>query len=66
MGIINFFIALPEIFASLVLGTVMSTLLGNNRSATVVAGGVSLLFAAALMQRVQDPGDPATSRASPH
>ena len=57
MGIFNFFIALPEIFASLVLGKIMSTWLGNDRTAAVVAGGVFLLLAAVLMQRVQDPGD---------
>ncbi len=55
MGIFNFFIVLPEIVASLVFGWVMSHLLGGNRLAAVLAGGVFLLVAAALAQRVPAP-----------
>jgi maltose/moltooligosaccharide transporter len=54
MGIFNFFIVLPEIAASLGLGLVMQTLLGNNRLAAVVAGGVFLVVAAGLMRFVPD------------
>jgi maltose/moltooligosaccharide transporter len=54
MGIFNFFIVLPEILASLFFGWVMLHLLDNNRLAAVVAGGVFLLLAAALVLRV-DP-----------
>ncbi len=54
MGIFNFFIVLPEITASLGFGWVMNHLLHNNRMAAVIAGGVFLLAAALLMQRVQD------------
>jgi len=54
MGIFNFFIVLPEIFASLVFGWVMLNILGNNRIAAVIAGGVFLLIAAGLMLRVKD------------
>ncbi len=54
MGIFNFFIVLPEIMASLFFGWVMNHLLHNNRMAAVVAGGVFLLIAALLMQRVTD------------
>jgi maltose/moltooligosaccharide transporter len=54
MGIFNFFIVIPEILASLGLGWVMAHVLNNNRMAAVIAGGVFLVIAAVLMQRVQD------------
>ena len=54
MGIFNLFIVLPEIAASLGLGWVMSTYLQGNRMYAVVAGGVSMLLAAILMQFVED------------
>jgi maltose/moltooligosaccharide transporter len=54
MGIFNFFIVLPEIIASLAFGWIMAHLLHNNRLAAVIAGGVFLAIAAALMQRVED------------
>ena len=57
MGIFNFFIVIPEITASLLFGWVMAHLLHNNRMAAVVAGGVFMILAAALVQRVNDPGD---------
>jgi maltose/moltooligosaccharide transporter len=56
MGIFNFFIVIPEILASLFFGWVMNHLLNNNRIAAVVAGGVFMMIAAGLMQRVVDPG----------
>ena len=55
MGIFNFFIVTPEILASLFFGWIMIHLLHNNRIYAVVAGGVFMLIAAALMQRVKDP-----------
>jgi maltose/moltooligosaccharide transporter len=58
MGIFNFFIVLPEIIASLAFGWIMSHLLHNNRLAAVVSGGVFMILAAVLMQRVEDPGEP--------
>jgi maltose/moltooligosaccharide transporter len=58
MGIFNFFIVLPEIIASLAFGWIMSHLLHNNRLAAVVSGGVFMIVAAVLMQRVEDPGEP--------
>jgi maltose/moltooligosaccharide transporter len=54
MGIFNFFIVIPEIIASLGFGWVMGHMLNNNRLAAVVAGGIFLIVAAALMVRVQD------------
>jgi maltose/moltooligosaccharide transporter len=59
MGIFNFFIVIPEIIASLFFGWIMNHLLNNNRIAAVVAGGLFMLIAAVLMQRVIDPGDEA-------
>jgi maltose/moltooligosaccharide transporter len=55
-GIFNFFITLPEISASLAFGWIMNHVLHNNRLAAVIAGGVFMALAAALMQRVADPG----------
>lgn len=54
MGIFNFFIVLPEIVASLGFGWVMSSLLGNNRMAAVLAGGVFLLLASGLVRFVKE------------
>ena len=54
MGIFNFFIVIPEILASLGFGWVMSHLLNDNRMAAVVAGGVMLAIAAALVVRVRE------------
>ncbi len=57
MGIFNFFIVIPEILASLFFGWIMNHLLNNNRILAVVAGGVFMIIAAILMQRVLDPGE---------
>lgn len=59
MGVFNFFIVLPEIIASVGFGWVMNHMLGNNRVAAVVAGGVFMIIAALLMFRVQDRTAPA-------
>jgi maltose/moltooligosaccharide transporter len=55
MGIFNFFIVTPEICASLFFGWIMIHLLNNNRIYAIIAGGIFMLIAAALMQRVKDP-----------
>jgi len=55
MGIFNFFIVTPEILASLFFGWIMIHLLHNNRIYAVIAGGVFMLVAVLLMQRVKDP-----------
>jgi maltose/moltooligosaccharide transporter len=57
MGIFNFFIVIPEILASLFFGWIMNHLLNNNRMAAVIAGGVFMLIAAVLMQRVTEASD---------
>ena len=55
MGIFNFFIVIPEILMALFGGPVVTHLFHNNRMAPLAAGGVCLVVAAALMQRVEDP-----------
>ena len=55
MGIFNFFVVVPEILASLFFGLIMSHLLHNNRIYAIAAGGICMLLAALLMQRVTDP-----------
>ncbi|WP_299486032.1 MFS transporter [Acaryochloris sp. IP29b_bin.137] len=57
MGIFNFFIVLPEIVASLSLGWMMNHLFADNRLIAVVMGGVFMLGAALLTQRVQNSSD---------
>jgi len=55
MGIFNFFVVTPEILTSLLFGWIMVHFLHNNRIYAILAGGVFLLIAAGLMQRVHDP-----------
>jgi maltose/moltooligosaccharide transporter len=62
MGIFNFFIVIPEIVVSLAFGWVILNVLDNDRLAAVVAGGLFLILAAVLMQRVQEPA-PASAKA---
>ncbi len=54
MGIFNLFIVLPEIAASLLLGSIMKHCLHNDRLAAVILGGCFLLLAAVLVRGV-DP-----------
>ena len=54
MGVFNFFIVLPQIGASLGLGKIMSSLLGNNTMNAVLLGGASMLLAALCVRLVDD------------
>ncbi len=45
MGVFNFFIVIPQILASLGLGLLMRTLLGDNPMNAVLLGGGSMVFA---------------------
>ncbi|MCX8090960.1 MAG: MFS transporter [Verrucomicrobiae bacterium] len=45
MGVFNFFIVIPQILASLGLGTVMKHLLGDNPMNAVLLGGCSMIVA---------------------
>ena len=62
MGVFNLFIVLPQIAASLGFGWVMNHLLGNNRTAAVVVGGLFLLVAAVLTQFIHEPPSPSGRR----
>jgi maltose/moltooligosaccharide transporter len=61
MGIFNFFIVLPEIVASLFFGRIIRAIFGENSTVAplymVVAGGVFLMIAAALVTLVTDVAD---------
>ncbi len=61
MGIFNFFIVLPEVFASLGLGWIMVNVLGDNRLMAVVLGGVFMAIAAVLTLRVEVPQSATTA-----
>jgi maltose/moltooligosaccharide transporter len=63
MGIFNFFIVIPEIIAAAFFNRIVNFLEPNLpksvdvRLAVVIIGGFSMLLAALLMQRVDDPGE---------
>jgi maltose/moltooligosaccharide transporter len=63
MGIFNFFIVIPEIIAAAFFNRIVNFLEPNLpksvdvRLAVVIIGGCSMLLAALLMQRVNDPGE---------
>ncbi len=54
MGVFNFFIVLPQIFASLTLGPLVGRVLDNEPLYVVMLGGVSFIVAAILVVRVHD------------
>ena len=58
MGIFNFFIVIPEIVASLFFGRIIRAIFGENSTVAplymVIAGGVFMLIAAALVTLVTD------------
>jgi hypothetical protein len=53
MGVFNFFIVLPQILASVGLGSVMERYLGNDATKALLLGGVSMLLASLLTLRVR-------------
>src|SRR4030095_13774285 len=60
MGIFNFFIVLPEIIASIFFGRIIRAIFGENNTTApvfmVIAGGVFMIIAAALVAIVRDVG----------
>ena len=54
MGVFNFFIVIPQITAAAVLGLFVGRLFGGQAIYALLAGGVSLVLAAALTLRVRD------------
>ena len=57
MGIFNFFIVIPQIINALIGGPIVKYLYNGNTIFAIVASGVSLLIAAALVSRVTDVDD---------
>ena len=57
MGVFNFFIVIPQILASLGLGTLMKSLLGDNPMNAVLLGGCSMIVAAACVTLVPEDVD---------
>ncbi len=54
MGLFNMFIVIPEIIASLFFGFFMKQVLNNNELHAVMLGGLCLILAAILTNRVKD------------
>lgn len=64
MGVFNFFIVLPQILAAVALGPAVEHLLGDNPMNAVLAGGVSMLLAAACIGLVSREVDAVTHAAA--
>ncbi|MEK6650647.1 MAG: MFS transporter [Bacteroidota bacterium] len=58
MGIFNFFIVIPQIFAAGILGFFMRTLLGGHAINALVLGGASMVIAGIMVILVPDADDP--------
>ena len=57
MGIFNFFIVIPQILAASILGSMVKHLFGGNTMLALVAGGVSMVIAALMVNFVRDVDD---------
>ncbi len=58
MGIFNFFIVIPQILAASILGFMMRHFFGNQSVLALVAGGISMVIAAATVLLVNDVDNP--------
>ena len=54
MGVFNFFIVIPQVLISLLMGDVVGSLFGGDSMKAVMTGGVFMLIAAGLTQIVKD------------
>jgi|SRR5690348_8612083 len=54
MGVFNFFIVIPQIVAAAILGYMVKHFFGGDTQYAIMAGGASLVLAAALMLRVKE------------
>ena len=54
MGIFNFFIVIPQIIATAILGLMVRTIFDGQAIYTLVTGGVSMIIAAIIMSFVKD------------
>ncbi|HUW94053.1 MAG TPA: MFS transporter, partial [Bacteroidales bacterium] len=57
MGIFNFFIVIPQILAASILGSMVKHLFNDNTMLALVAGGVSMVIAALMVNFVKDVDD---------
>jgi maltose/moltooligosaccharide transporter len=57
MGIFNFFIVIPQILAASILGSMVRHLFAGNTMNALIAGGVSMMIAAAMVIFVNDVDD---------
>lgn len=57
MGIFNFFIVIPQILAASILGSMVNHLFGGNTMLALVAGGISMVIAALMVNFVRDVDD---------
>ena len=55
-GVFNFFIVIPQVLVSLVMGKVVGSLFGGDSMLAIVTGGVSLIIAGFCMLIVQEEG----------
>jgi maltose/moltooligosaccharide transporter len=62
MGVFNFFIVIPQIVAAAVLGFIVGRLFGGEAIYALLIGGASLVVAAVLTLRVDDPDDVPAAR----
>lgn len=54
MGVFNFFIVIPQIFAATILGFLTINIFGGNTMLTLVLGGFLMIVAGLLSLRVED------------
>jgi len=57
MGIFNFFIVIPQILAASILGSMVKHLFNDNTMLALVAGGISMVIAALMVNFVKDVDD---------
>lgn len=57
MGIFNFFIVIPQIFASAILGFILSNFLDSKAIYVLILGGATMILAALLVVFVKDEDD---------
>jgi maltose/moltooligosaccharide transporter len=57
MGIFNFFIVIPQILAASILGSMVKHLFDDNTMLALVAGGISMVIAALMVNFVKDVDD---------
>jgi maltose/moltooligosaccharide transporter len=56
MGVFNFFIVIPQILVSLVMGRIVGSIFGGDSRWALLVGGASLLLAALLTRQVEETG----------